>query len=176
MLCVGQEVVFVDEPGFAKVVAILSKDWVQIEDEHGFLRDYPAKLLASKHHNTQKLVEVTKVPDDKTPKKTKEKSISKTAIEEAVVDLHIENLVSSTSGWSNKQIVDYQLSYLKSRIQFLMQKRVKKVHIIHGVGAQVLRNEVHIYLRSFPNCELHDAVYTRNGFGATDFVIRYKGL
>ena len=68
------------------------------------------------------------------------------------------------------------MNYLKNRIKFFMQKRVKKVHIIHGVGAQVLRQEVHIYLRSFPNCEVRDAVYTRNGFGATDFFIRYKGL
>jgi hypothetical protein len=175
MLQVGQEVVFVDEPGCAKVMAILSKGFVQIEDEHGFLRNYPANLLAPKHHATEKLGEVSMVPSEKTPKVAK-KILTKEEVTDALVDLHIENLVTTTSGWTNKEIVDYQMNYLKNRIKFFMQKRVKKVHIIHGVGAQVLRQEVHIYLRSFPNCEVRDAVYTRNGFGATDFFIRYKGL
>lgn len=175
MFHVGQEVVFLDELGCAKVTANLSKDFVQIEDEHGFLRTYPTKLLAPKHPATEQLGELTKLPFEKTVKSPK-KIWTKNEVHEGIVDLHIENLVSSTLGWTNKEIVDYQLNHLKMRIKYFMQKRMKKVHIIHGVGEQVLRQEVHIYLRSFPNCEVRDAVYTRNGFGATDFLIRYKGL
>lgn len=175
MLHVGQEVVFVDELGCAKVTAILSKDFVQIEDEYGFLRTYPTKLLAPKHHATKQLAELPKLPLEKTVIASK-KILTKNLAHEGIVDLHIENLVSSTLGWTNREIVEYQLNHLKNRIKYFMQKRMKKVHIIHGVGEQVLRQEVHIYLRSFPNCEVRDAVYTRNGFGATDFFIRYKGL
>lgn len=170
----GQRVVLIDELGEGKILEVKSKGFYLIEDEHGFQRTYPGNKIAPIRIPEEKLAGIQYVPKEKVlplQKKTPEKHNSLPE----VIDLHIHELVERHENWSNSQIVNYQMEYLKRQLDVLMKKRVKVVHIIHGVGEGVLRNEVRQFLRKFVHCEMNDMSYTRNGYGATEFIIRYKG-
>jgi hypothetical protein len=174
MYKVGQKIIFVDEPGHGLVLEIRPKNMFLIEDEHGFSRTYPADKIAAIRVPLEKLEGIKHVPQEKAvikPKKTIEKH---NAVPE-VIDLHIHELVDRHEHWSNSEIVNYQMDHLKKKLEQVMNRRVKCVHIVHGVGEGKLRSEVRQFLRKFSNCEINDLSYTRNGFGATEFVIRYKG-
>ena len=174
MYKIGQKVVFVDETGDGTILEIRKNDLYLVEDQYGFTRTFPGTKITPIRISDEKLSAVHSVPKDKAipeSKKTPEKHNSQPEI----IDLHIHELVDRHENWTNTQIVNYQMDYLKNQLDVLMKKRVKIVHIVHGVGEGILRSEVRLFLRKFANCEINDLSYTRNGFGATEFVIRYKG-
>jgi len=174
MYKVGQRIVFVDEPGEGKILEVMPNNLFLIEDEHGFSRVYLKSKITPIRVPVTVLNAINHVPIEKAgiaAKKTPQKHNGSPII----IDLHIHELVEMHENWTNSQIVNYQMDFLKKQIDVLMKRRVKIVHIIHGVGEGVLRNEVRQFLRKFANCEINDLSYTRNGFGATEFVIRYKG-
>jgi dsDNA-specific endonuclease/ATPase MutS2 len=174
MYKVGEKIVFVDEAGHGIVKEVKSNGLLLVEDEHGFQRTYLKSQVTRITVPQEKLSVISQVPKEKAVLKPLRVAEKHNALPE-VLDLHIHELVSHHENWSNTQIVDYQMQFLISQLALLMKRRVKVVHIIHGVGEGVLRNEVRSYLRKFVNCEINDLSYTRNGFGATEFVIRYKG-
>lgn len=174
MFKVGQKVVFIDEPGTGVVLEMRPGNQCLIEDEHGFTRVYPANKLAAIRIPIERLEAIKHVPKEKANAPIKKIAVKHNALPE-VIDLHIHELVDRHEHWTNTEIVDYQMSYLKKNLETLMTRRVKCVHIVHGVGEGKLRAEVRQYLRKFANCEMNDLSYTRNGFGATEFIIRYKG-
>jgi hypothetical protein len=170
----GQRIVFVDEPGTGKVQEVLSDGFVIVEDEHGFSRTYPKYKIAAIRVPDEKLNSIASIPKNKSTE-TVPKKVEKHNAKPVIMDLHIHELVDRHEHWTNTEIVNFQMNFLKRELEQLMRRRVKIVHIIHGVGEGVLRTEVRHYLRSFANCEINDLAYTRNGFGATEFIIRYKG-
>jgi hypothetical protein len=170
----GQKVVFIDEPGEGKILEIRSKGFYLIEDEYGFQREYPGHKIAPIRIPGEKLSTIQHVPKENTSpvqKRTPPKHNSRPV----VIDLHIHELVERYEHWTNTEIVNYQMEFLKKQLDVLMKKRVRVVHIIHGVGEGVLRSEVRKFLRKFVDCEINDMSYTPKGFGATEFIIRYKG-
>jgi hypothetical protein len=54
------------------------------------------------------------------------------------VDLHINQLIKSTRGLDNYDMLNLQLDTAKSKIEFAISKRISKVVFIHGVGEGVL--------------------------------------
>lgn len=174
MFKVGQKIVFIDEPGAGVVLEIRTGNNYLIEDDHGFSRVYPATKLAAIRVPLEKMESITHVPKEKSTEKPRKVAEKHNSLPE-VIDLHIHELVDRHEHWNNSEIVNYQMDYLRNKLGKLMTRRVKCVHIVHGVGEGKLRSEVRQYLRKFTNCEINDLSYTRNGFGATEFVIRYKG-
>jgi dsDNA-specific endonuclease/ATPase MutS2 len=88
------------------------------------------------------------------------------------VDLHIHHLVPSTRGMSNFDMLTIQLETAKRQLEFAMRKRIQKVVFIHGVGAGVLKEELHYLFRKYPNIDWFDADYQKYGLGATEIYIR----
>jgi len=174
MFKVGQQIIFIDEPGSGKVLEIRAGNNVLIEDEHGFSRVFPMNKIAAIRVPLEKMASIKHVPKEKATEKPKKIAEKHNSLPE-LIDLHIHELVDRHEHWSNAEIVNYQMEHLKRKLEQLMTRRVKCVHIVHGVGEGKLRTEVRHYLRKFANCEINDMSYTRNGFGATEFVIRYKG-
>ena len=174
MFKVGQRLILVDEPGEVVVLELKSKNLILVEDEHGFTRTYPFEKLAPIRISEKKLKEAPVHAKEKPEMKLKvpKKSHNATPV---VLDLHIHELVDKHENWTNTEIVAYQMAFLKRNLEKLMTERVRCVHIVHGVGEGVLRQEVRQFLSKFKNCEMNDLSYTRNGFGATEFIIRYKG-
>lgn len=88
------------------------------------------------------------------------------------VDLHIHQLVPSTRGMGNFEMLNLQLEHAKGQLEFAMQKRIQKVVFIHGVGEGVLKEELRYLFGKYDNLEVYDADYQKYGLGATEVYIR----
>ncbi len=170
----GDRVLVLNESGHFTFKLYKNPNVVVLIDTYDFEREFPIDLVSMIRGSSDKLLKIKGVPKDKLDNKSLPKLNPKFQ-ENAVIDLHMHELVDNHHGWTNTQIVEYQLAHLKNSLAYFMEKKVRRVEIIHGVGDQVLMREVRLYLRKFKGCEINDKSYTRNGFGATEFVIRYKG-
>ena len=96
----------------------------------------------------------------------------RTSPKEAVVDLHIEELVEDHSGMDNSAILRTQVNYFTRCLENAMVNNLAKVTFIHGVGTGVLRTAIKEILREYPNVEVRDASMAQFGYGALDVLIR----
>lgn len=87
------------------------------------------------------------------------------------VDLHIHQLVQSTKGLSNFDMLNLQLDTAKRQLDFAIRKRIQKVVFIHGVGEGVLKEELHYLFKKYDNIKFYDAEYQKYGLGATEIYI-----
>ena len=73
------------------------------------------------------------------------------------VDLHIHQLVKSTKGMQNHDILNLQLDTAKNRLEFALSKRIQRIVFIHGVGSGVLKLELEYLLKRYDlNAEKHN--------------------
>lgn len=87
---------------------------------------------------------------------------------EKEIDLHIEELLENWSGMSNAQLLDVQLKRVQREMDEAIAAHMRKVIFIHGVGNGRLKTEVRKLLSSYSNVRIHDASFSRYGFGATE--------
>lgn len=85
------------------------------------------------------------------------------------VDLHIENLVDSTSGLSSGEILDIQMSRFTIALEGAILNNVKKIVFIHGLGNGKLKFEIRKILDSnkYSKYRYQDASFQEYGYGAT---------
>jgi CTP:phosphocholine cytidylyltransferase-like protein len=91
------------------------------------------------------------------------------------VDLHINQLVKTTRGMSNYDILNIQMETAKRQLAFAMEKRIQKVVFIHGVGEGILKEELHYLFKKYDNLKYYDADYQKYGLGATEVYIYQNG-
>mgnify|MGYP005846628947 CR=1 FL=1 len=87
------------------------------------------------------------------------------------IDLHIHELIDDARYLSNFEILNIQLNKAKSQLEWAINKRLKHVVFIHGVGQGVLKAELLTLFRRYENLEYYDADYQTYGFGATEVSI-----
>jgi len=89
------------------------------------------------------------------------------------VDLHINQLLDSTSGMNNTEMLNVQLDKFRQTMEENKNQKGQKIVFIHGKGEGVLRNAVLSELKSkYKNCPVQDASFKEYGFGATMVTIR----
>jgi hypothetical protein len=94
----------------------------------------------------------------------------RTSPREAVVDLHIEELVEDHSGMDSSQILRTQINYFTQCLENAMVNELSRVTFIHGVGTGVLKTAIKEILKEYPNVEVRDASRTQFGYGALEVV------
>lgn len=105
------------------------------------------------------------------PKKRFPAKVNKNTVIE--VDLHINQLVNSTVGMSNFDMLQVQLGKFNEVMRANLKKRGQKIVFIHGKGEGVLRKEIEKVLKtSYRTCYFQDASFQQYGFGATQVTIR----
>ena len=83
-------------------------------------------------------------------------------------DLHINELVDTTAGMSNSDMLQLQLDKFNEVMRENLRRPGAKVVFIHGKGEGVLRKALLDELRrKYPRCEAQDASFREYGFGAT---------
>ena len=87
------------------------------------------------------------------------------------VDLHIHQLVKSSKGMSNYDMLNIQLDTAKRQLDFAISKRIQKVVFLHGVGEGVLKEELRYMFNRYDNVKFYDADYQKYGLGATEVYI-----
>lgn len=84
------------------------------------------------------------------------------------VDLHINELLDTTSGMTNTDMLNVQLDTVRRTMSEHARRIGQKIIFIHGKGEGVLRKAVIDTLkREYPKAELQDASFREYGFGAT---------
>lgn len=87
------------------------------------------------------------------------------------VDLHIHELLDTTAGLSNSDMLEVQLQEFRRVMGENIKKPGQKIVFIHGKGEGVLRNALLKELKKYPKCTAQDASFREYGFGATQITI-----
>ncbi len=84
------------------------------------------------------------------------------------IDLHIDALVENTTGLTNFDMLQLQLTTVRTTMEQNKNRHGQKIVFIHGVGQGVLKNEIRKLLdTSYARCHYQDASFSEYGFGAT---------
>lgn len=172
---IGNKVAVLDDVLKGVVIAI-DADAITIETEDGM----PFKFAKSElvkieedQHELSKFSDINnpllnqKISDNKPKKSLFTKTKNEVILE---VDLHINQLVKSTRGLDNYDMLNLQISTAKRKIEYAISKRISKIVFIHGVGEGVLRAELTSLLNRYP-VKYYDASYKKYGLGATEVYI-----
>lgn len=87
------------------------------------------------------------------------------------VDLHINQLVKSTRGMQNHEMLNLQIETAKRRLDFAIKNRIQRIVFIHGVGEGVLKLELEYLFKRYEGLKFYDANYQKYGQGATEVYI-----
>ena len=89
------------------------------------------------------------------------------------VDLHASELLETTAGMSNSDILEYQLAHFREVLEKYKGKKGQKIVFIHGKGEGVLRTALEKELKTkFRPYSFQDASFREYGFGATMVTIK----
>ncbi len=89
------------------------------------------------------------------------------------VDLHINELVDTTAGMSNADMLQLQLDKFHAVINENKNRKGQKIVFIHGKGEGVLRKEIEKQLKTrYKSYYFQDASFREYGFGATMVTIK----
>ena len=89
------------------------------------------------------------------------------------VDLHINQLIDTTSGMDNAAILEYQLNKFHEVMTSNLKLKNSKIVFIHGKGDGVLKTSLINELRKkYPKCQYQDASFQEYGYGATMVIIK----
>jgi hypothetical protein len=89
------------------------------------------------------------------------------------VDLHIHQLLDTTAGLTNTDMLNIQLDKFRQTMEEYKKKKGQRIVFIHGKGEGVLRNAVLTELKSkYKHCPVQDASFREYGFGATMVTVR----
>ncbi|MBT8304306.1 MAG: DNA mismatch repair protein MutS [Bacteroidia bacterium] len=174
MIDVGDKVAVLDDDVYGIVLKVSGIDII-IETSDGFEMEYKANELVKTNSelknqifSKRSLTEVISEKDStkKRPKATpKKKEREQPAME---VDLHIHQLIDTTKGMSNHDMLNLQLDTARRQLEFAIKKRIPKIVFIHGVGEGVLKLELEYLFGRYDNVSFYDANYQKYGIGATE--------
>ena len=89
------------------------------------------------------------------------------------VDLHISELLDTTAGMSNADVLAYQMSRFNEVMAAHQQQKNLQIVFIHGKGDGVLKNAILKELKNkYPHCYYQDASFREYGYGATMVTIK----
>lgn len=165
----------------------LLKESMFKENEYLSGRGYVIPIIKEGHHHPGHFEEIKKELLDKfskdlkevapvvaKPRNEEEDSIVKTVATGILeVDLHAHELLDTTAGMGNTEILLYQLGKFNEVMIANLHKKGAKIVFIHGKGDGVLRNAVLKELKNkYSRCTWQDASFKEYGFGATMVTIK----
>lgn len=177
MLFKTGDYVFVLDEQLSGVVTAVKGNTVTIETEEGFLLEFEKHELVKKQTpksqwlaNTEfdSVISEKEQPKRKQQPKKKTKERFAPAME---VDLHIHQLVKSTRGMSNHDMLTLQLDTARHKLEFAIANRIQRIVFIHGVGEGVLKLELEYLFARYSNVKFYDANYQKYGLGATEVYV-----
>lgn len=176
-LRIGDRVELLDDD-LSGIVQKVDGGEVTIRTEDGFIMNFPEDHLVKIKDDINDIdveeFDFEKVLEEKKPER-KPKSVPKRSKDKAAppmeVDLHINQLVKSSRGMSNHEMLNLQLDTARHKLEFAIRKRIQKVVFIHGVGEGVLKMELEYLLGRYSNVKFYDADYQKYGLGATEVYI-----
>lgn len=176
---VGDRVLVLDE-AITGIVKQIQGSTISIETNDGFFLEFESNELVKQHPEVSLKKEVFShinakvvLQEKQQPLKRKQVKVkAKERFEPTMeVDLHIHQLVKSTKGMTNHDMLTLQLDTAKRQLEFAISKRIQKMVFIHGVGEGVLKVELEYLFARYNNITYYDANYQKYGVGATEVYI-----
>jgi len=174
-LQIGHKVAVLDDVLSGKIVSI-SDNEITIEDKDGMHFNFIEKELVLIDENQHDLSRFSDIDNQFLAQKKSEKRKKKSAFikekNEVIleVDLHINQLVKSTRGLDNYDMLSLQIETAKRKLDYAVSKKISKIVFIHGRGEGVLKKELEFLLGNY-NVKFYDASYQKYGLGATEVYI-----
>ena len=157
---IGEKVSILEEAGVYTIKEILSGS-VKIEDEFGF-----EQLIETKFVVKRRMISVHQIQLKDTNSGLSAKNETKTdSLPE--IDLHIENLVSTDSQMSAHEKFILQVEQFKRFTNRMIQRKVTKFRVIHGVGEGKLKLELRMLIQSRVGFTIHDDNIANGKVGAS---------
>ena len=172
---VGKKVAVLDDI-LKGVIVSVDNQIIGVKDNDGMVYQYNQKelvLIEEDQYQLSKFSDINNALLNEKLEETSSKTSSfKKEKNEVIleVDLHINQLIKSTKGMDNFDMLTLQLNTAKNRIEYAISKRISKVVFIHGVGEGVLKSELH-YLFGRYHVRFYDASYKKYGLGATEVYV-----
>lgn len=107
---------------------------------------------------------------EKKKKNFQKKSGTKNRIPPMEVDLHIQQLVNSTKGLSNYDMLNIQLEMAEHKLEFAIKNKIQRIVFIHGIGEGVLKTELEYLFKKYP-VDFYEGDVLKYGQGATEVYI-----
>ena len=95
----------------------------------------------------------------------------KRGLGEAVVDLHIAEVVDNIAGLTSLDMLNLQIGQFNKTLESAMASDYTKVTFIHGVGNGVLKDKIIAELENYSNTKNQMASISKFGVGAIDVLI-----
>ena len=184
---VGDKVRFLNETGEGIIVKIVSTSTMLIDNQDGFEQLYELnELVATKTVDSYKLDNrqaenaiTAKINSHENDKKEldiikKSKHLDQYGKDEFIeIDLHIQALYDAYEELTPPQIISIQMKTFIRELNVAIQKKTKKLIVIHGKGKGVLKREIAIELyQNYPELIYQDASFNEFGYGgATEIIL-----
>lgn len=179
-LQIGNKVAVLDDV-LKGIVTNVNKDDVEVQTTDGMRFIFKVNELVKIEEEQRELSKFSDINNPLLQQKAKEKSTKRSVFKkdknETVleVDLHINQLVKTSRGMDNYDMLNLQLDTAKRKVEFAIQKRISKLVFIHGVGEGVLKSELHRLLNKYP-VKYYDASYKKYGLGATEVYVYQNSI
>ncbi|MEI8085263.1 MAG: DUF2027 domain-containing protein [Paludibacter sp.] len=141
--------------------------------------DEPAMLVdITTEKETQQLLEISPEEIKKAMFQKEEtlrpRIVKRPQVDEIIeIDLHINELLDSTTGLSNGEMLQCQLDKFHAVLEENKNRKGQKIVFIHGKGEGVLRSEIEKQLKTrYKTYYFQDASFREYGFGATLVTIK----
>lgn len=174
----GDFVLVLDE-NISGTITQIKGETITVESEDGFLLEFQSFELVKgqkedrltglfSKSSIQSVISEKELPKRQQQAKKRAKDRYEPTME---VDLHIHQLVKSSRGMSNHDMLTLQLDTARHKLDFAISKRIQKIVFIHGVGEGVLKTELEYLFGRYNNLKFYDANYQKYGLGATEVYI-----
>ncbi len=177
---IGNKVAVLDDVLKGIIIKIDGKN-IDIRTDDGMLLTFSASELVKIEKDQYELSKFSDINHqllkEKIASQPSKKSAFKKDKSEVIfeVDLHINQLVVSTRGMDNFDMLNLQLDTAKQKLDYAISKRIPKIVFIHGVGEGVLKSELYRLFQKYP-VKFYDASYKKYGLGATEVVFYQNGF
>lgn len=173
----GEKVSFLNEKGGGIIQEIKGTKYL-VEDDTGFLRSFFERDLC-KINGEPTIGELNITSDIEISKKLlSQKKGTKKSLKKNKdfweIDLHTHNFIENEKGWSNYELLNYQLDKFKMYMEEARSKRVRKLVVIHGVGKGVLKKAIQDFLEGRLDLKFYDSDFRIYGSGATTIELYYR--
>ena len=94
--------------------------------------------------------------------------------DEAVVDLHIGQVIDDLTDLSPHDMLNVQLDHFSKCLENAMKNGLRKVTFIHGVGNGTLKEAIIVKMKDYEKLEHQSASLAKFGVGAVDILIYHN--
>jgi hypothetical protein len=155
-----EEVSILNESGLFRVLRAEGL-FLYLEDEHGFERKVSVDFVVRR-----KQIQVNKVPfKDDVPATSSKKSNKNEEIPS--IDLHHHELNLDERFLSKHDILTAQTDAFKRFCNQMIQTKVKRFRVVHGIGEGRLKTELRVLVQGQAGLSMHDDQVTRGKVGAS---------